>query len=378
MIMKTEPKVVAAGHICLDIAPVFPEGCRGEMDEIFVPGRLVNVEQARLTLGGSVSNTGLAMAFFGLDVRPLGKVGEDEFGAIAERMFKAHGVDRGLIHSPESATSYSIVLSLPGKDRLFLHHPGANDTFSRADLDLPTFKDAALFHFGYPPLMRRLYQKGGQELFEIFRDVAEIGLVTSLDLAAVDAASEAGRVDWRTILARVLPWVDIFAPSVEELLFMLDRERFNHLTREARGRELTVLIDIEKDARPLAEEALHMGAGVVLIKCGEPGLYYQTATEERINSIAKKLGLPLTGWADRAGFEPSYVPERLVSATGAGDVTIAAFLTALLKGFSLERCLQFATAAGACCVTEHDSLSGLMSFDEMQEKIDRGWKKREG
>ena len=370
--------MVSAGHICLDIMPVFPEGCQGEMNDIFVPGRLVNVEQARLTLGGSVSNTGLAMAFFGLDVLPLGKVGEDEFGAITDRLFKARGVDRGLIHSPDSATSYSIVLSLPGKDRLFLHYPGANDTFSRADLDLKTIQDAALFHFGYPPLMRRLYQNGGQELFEIFRDVAESGLVTSLDLAGVDAASEAARVNWRAILARVLPWVDIFAPSVEELLFMLDRERFDHLTREAAGRELTTVIDIEKDAHYLAEEALRMGAGVVVIKCGEPGLHYQTASEARINSIAKKINFDLPGWADRAGFEPSYMPERVVSATGAGDVTIAAFLTALLKGFSLERCLQFATAAGACCVTEHDSLSGLMSFGEMQKKISRGWKKKVG
>ena len=369
--------MVAAGHICLDITPVFPESCRGEMDEIFIPGRLVNVEQARLTLGGSVSNTGLAMAFFGLDVHPLGKVGEDEFGAIAERMFRDHGIHHGLIRSPESATSYSIVLSLPGKDRLFLHHPGANDTFSRVDLEMELIKDASLFHFGYPPLMRRLYQNDGQELFEIFRDVAEIGLVTSLDLAAVDAASEAGRVNWRAILERTLPFVDIFAPSVEELLFMLDRERFDHLTHEAAGCDLTTVIDIEKDVRYLAEEALFMGAGVVLIKCGEPGLYYRTASEVRINNIANKLGYPLTGWADRAGFEPSFVPERVVSATGAGDVTIAAFLTALLKGFSLERCLLIATAAGACCVTEHDSLSGLINFEDMQERIDTGWKKRE-
>ena len=37
--MKPNKKVVAAGHICLDISPVFPESCRGEVHKILVPGK---------------------------------------------------------------------------------------------------------------------------------------------------------------------------------------------------------------------------------------------------------------------------------------------------------------------------------------------------
>ena len=47
-----------------------------------------------------------------------------------------------------------------------------------------------------------------------------------MDMAAVDADSEAGRADWEAILKRVLPYVDFFVPSVEELCFMLDRPRY--------------------------------------------------------------------------------------------------------------------------------------------------------
>jgi len=374
--MKPNKKVVAAGHICLDISPVFPDSCRGEVHKILIPGKLVNVGEAQVHIGGSVGNTGLAMAFFGADVRLMGKIGKDEFGEIAGHIVKSHGVKEGLIVSQDSHTSYTVVLSLPGQDRIFLHHPGANDTFSFDDLDLEAIRNASVFHFGYPPLMQRLYRSGGQELARIFEEVSALGVVTSLDLVAVDPTSEAGGVDWQSVLKKTLPCVDIFAPSVEELLFMLDRKKLNELEAKANGKDLNTVIDIEKDVKPLAETALQMGAKVVLIKCGEPGLYFRMADQDKIALMEEKLGFPLTDWARREGFEPSYVPERVLSATGAGDVTIAAFLTALLGEESLEACLQYATAAGACCVTEYDSLSGLKSFAEMRAKIDAGWQKR--
>ena len=368
--------MVAAGHICLDISPVFPDSCRGEVHKILVPGKLVNVGEAQVHIGGSVGNAGLAMAFFGADVRLMGKIGRDEFGEIAGHIVKAHGVKEGLIVSEDSHTSYTVVLSLPGHDRIFLHHPGANDTFSFDDLDLEAIRNASVFHFGYPPLMQCLYRSGGQELARIFEEVSALGVVTSLDLVAVDPTSEAGGVDWQLVLKKTLPCVDIFAPSVEELLYMLDRKKLNELEAKANGKDLTTVIDIEKDVKPLAETALQMGAKVVLIKCGEPGLYFRMADQDKIALMEEKLGFPLTDWAGHEGFEPSYVPERVLSATGAGDVTIAAFLTALLDEESLEACLQYATAAGACCVTEYDSLSGLKSFAEMRAKMHAGWQKR--
>ena len=283
-----------------------------------------------------------------------------------------------MIVSEGSPTSYSVVLSLPGQDRIFLHNPGANDTFSFSDLDLDAIREALLFHFGYPPLMRHLYEDDGRELVRIFKEVSALGVVTSLDLAAVDPTSGAGKVDWREILRQTLPYVDVFAPSVEELLFMLEPGKLSELEKKANGRDLTAVVDIEGDVKPLAEAALKMGAKVALIKCGEPGLYYRTADAEKITLMEGKLGFALPGWAGREGFEASYAPERVLSATGAGDACIAAFLTAMLDEYPFETCLQFAAAAGACCVTEYDSLSGLKSFAEMQAKIRSGWKKIQG
>ena len=54
-------KVISAGHICLDMTPVFPAGKPADdLASLLVPGRLVQVEAADVHTGGSVANTGLA------------------------------------------------------------------------------------------------------------------------------------------------------------------------------------------------------------------------------------------------------------------------------------------------------------------------------
>ena len=98
-----------------------------------------------------------------------------------------------MICDRDSSTSYSVVLAIPGIDRIFLHHPGANHTFMVADIDFEKVKDTALFHFGYPTLMKSMFQDEGEELVHLMKSVQEAGAATSLDLAAVDANSEAGR-----------------------------------------------------------------------------------------------------------------------------------------------------------------------------------------
>ncbi len=366
-------KVVCAGHICLDISPAFPGADKRPIDELFVPGKLLCVEKAQVSPGGSVANTGLALAFFGADVRLMGKTGDDDFGAIISRIVQSRGIAEALIVSAQSGTSYSIVLAPPGHDRMFLHYSGTNDSFCFDDLDFDAIKVASLFHFGYPTQMKLLYSDGGRELTKIFKAVREAGVCTSLDLAAVDPNSEAGKADWRAILAATLPYVDFFVPSFEELLFMLDRDKYESLSHKADRTELTAVADIERDIRPLAQAALDMGASCILLKCGEPGLMLKCGGG--MQSCCDRLGLERHAWSNYEHFERSYKAGRIVSATGAGDTAIAAFLMSLLLGFGPEKALQYAAAAGACCVSEYDALSGLVSFDEMTRKINEGWPK---
>lgn len=368
-------KVIAAGHICLDITPVFPGTKIEHLEDVLSPGKLVEMKEADVHTGGSVANTGLAMKILGADVTLMGEIGRDAFGDMVLNILKKYNAEQGMLVSDTLSTSYSVVIAVPGIDRIFLHNPGANNAFQADDIPKGQLEDVSLFHFGYPPLMKGMYENDGVQLVKLMKRMKAAGIATSMDMAAVDAASEAGRADWEKILSQVLPFVDFFVPSVEELCFMLDRERFEEWQQRANGGDITEFLDIKADIRPLAERCMELGAKVLLIKCGAPGIYYRTADEGVLQEIGGNLALEAEEWADMEGFERSYVPEKIVSGTGAGDTSIAAFLTAMLEGCSLEESLHLAAATGASCVAAYDALSGLKSFDVLREKMRQGWQK---
>ena len=364
-------KIISAGHICLDITPVFHEGKQvDQLSSLLIPGKLIQVEAADVHTGGSVANTGLALRLLGCDVSLLGKVGDDGFGLMIRNILARYGAG-GLLVDPESSTSYSVVLAVPGVDRIFLHSPGANDTFTGADIPDDVLEDAALFHFGYPPLMKQTWEHNGTELVSLFRRMKEKGIATSLDLAAVDPQSPAGRADWEKILANVLPWVDFFVPSFEELCWMLDRERYDRLASS--GGDMTDGLDMEAEALPLTDRLLSMGCRIVVIKCGTSGMLLRTAGKETVVSVGSRLELNADGWSDLLVFQPCFRADIVRSGTGAGDTSIAAFLAAVLSGRDPASCIALASAEGACCVTAYDALSGLKPLDELEERIRRGW-----
>lgn len=364
-------KIISAGHVCLDITPVFPAEMKcSELSDLLVPGRLIHTEAADVHTGGSVANTGLALKLLGNEVRLLGKIGDDPFGAMIRGIFASYGCS-GLITDPAASTSYSVVLAVPGIDRIFLHNPGANSSFVGADIPEEALDDAVMFHFGYPPLMKRMFADDGEELAELFRRVHARGIATSLDFAAIDHRSEAGKADWERILKRVLPDVDFFLPSFEELCFILDRKRFRHLA--SKGGEMTKDLDLRAEALPLADRLLEMGCRTAVIKCGTSGMVHKTGSFDTMCSVGSRLKLDPEQWADREGVQPCFRPDTVRSALGAGDTSIAAFLTAVLQGKGPAECTALAAAEGACCVTAYDALSGLKPISELEKRIRAGW-----
>ncbi len=373
--MGEKKKAVVAGHVCVDITPEIPGMPVSSLHEIMAPGKLITAGNITISTGGTVANTGAAMKILGTNVALMGKVGRDDFGDIVCRVLREYGCEDAMIRSEQAATSYSIILAIPGIDRMIFHNPGANDVFRPEDLDMDKIAEAALFHFGYPPIMKSMYENDGAELVRMFRGISDMGVLTSLDMAMVQEETEAGCADWERIIRDVLPYTDFFLPSVEELLMMLDREKYHRILERSGGRDITEVLSLEEDVKPLAERCIAMGAGCVLIKCGAPGLFYKTAGETFAEMLTQRLGHDCGDWAGAEGFEKSYVPGKLRSGVGAGDTTIAAFLSAMLAGYPLRRCLQLATATGASCVETYDVLSGLKCFAELEQRIDKGWEK---
>ncbi len=363
MTMTAEAKIdaVVAGVANLDYAPTFQNEKTSDVAEVMIPSATIIMGPLKIHPGGCVSNTGLAMARFGMNVRLIGKVGKDESGRILSDFYRKYTTLDSMIFSDTEGTSYSIVVAPEGIDRFFLHFPGGNDTFGADDIDYELVKRARLFHFGYPPVMRRMCADNGAELAEMFRRVHEAGAVTSLDTCGIDERSEAGKLNWMAILRNTLPNVDLFVPSAEETSFIFKRS-----------------LDTKALLAETAEDAIAMGAAVVMIKCGSRGFYLSAAGRERLEKIPGELKNTLLPWAGMSAFIPVFIPDRILSANGAGDTCIAAFLSAILKGYSFERCADLAAAAGAACCEHHEIVETLPSLEELEKRIEDGWKRGKG
>ena len=360
-------EAIVAGHICLDIIPTFPEHAGGEARSWYRPGTLLKVGPAVVATGGAVSNTGLALHRLGVATRLMGKIGDDLIGHTILDFLRRQGAElaEGMIVTPGEPSSYTVVLSPPGVDRMFLHCTGTNDTFVAADVEETRLPGARLFHFGYPTLMRAIYTDGGRALEQIFRAARRQGLTTSLDMSQPDPRSEAGRVDWSSFLARVLPLTDLYLPSFDETLLMIDRPRFEQGARPDAALLATT-----------AQRLLDWGAKIVVLKLGDQGAYLRTTSEaDRLSQAGAAGPRDTAHWVNRELLAPCFQVD-VVGTNGSGDCTIAGFLAALLQGMPPENALTAAVAVGACNVEAADATSGVRPWTETQQRIASGWPRR--
>ncbi len=362
-------EVITTGHICVDILPAM-DTTSAVSESFLAPGRLVESGALSFTPGGSVSNTGVAFHRLGTSVQLIGRVGIDRIAALTREVLSAHSpaLPEHLTVAEGEPSSYTIVISPPGVDRTFLHCPGPNNTFGPEDLPLEILRQARVLHFGYPPLMRRMYSDGGKTLAELFGRARGCGCTTSLDLAMPDPARPAGQADWRQILRGALPLVDLFMPSVEELLFMLDRATYDRVQAHCGAAGMIDALSPEQ-IDGLACEALALGARVVLLKLGHRGVYLRSGGQAICGRGAPDYA---SAWSHRQLWSPAY---RVVvrGTVGAGDATIAGFITALLRGQSAAKAANSAAAVGACNVEQTDASSGLLTWAQTQARIAAGW-----
>lgn len=371
--------IVAAGHLCLDLIPAFtiPEDV-SDLTAVLVPGKMINMGECVVAGGGPVTNAGVSIKKLGPKVELIGKAGDDDFGKLIFRWYEEHeGHFEGLHMVPGESTSYTVAICIPGIDRFYLHHCGANDTFGVDDVDFDIVRRCKLFLFGYPPWMRRIYENTGAELTEILRRTRDLGVTTALDLSLPDVDSYAGGQDWRAILEDWTPLVDIMLPSAEEIFYFLEKEKFLE-KKDSLGPGQAVLDHLTVgEVMSISAQVLELGAGVAMIKCGHRGLYVRTAGKDRLEKLGAARPHDVKRWANRELWFPVYEEEKFAGALGSGDSAIAGFLSAFVWGHTLESCLEYANAAGSMNVTVPDGLSWNKGFDDLTRRIEAGWQTKE-
>lgn len=318
--------VLVAGHLCIDITPQL-----SRVPEL-VPGQLYEIGSAQLTLGGCVANTGLALAAAGVPTHVCGCVGDDPLGEIIRGLLAEQGVDlQEVTTTTEAATSYTIVLQLPDHDRTFWHHAGANAVFTGREIDLD---GVDILHLGYPPLLPALLDDDASPLLNLLQEARGRGITTSLDLAVVDPRSEAAEVNWQQIFTKIMPYVDIATPSIDDLTSALG-------ITQAPDDDL-----VEEGARRLMDD----GCAVAVVSAGARGAYAISAGDDRLASAGAALSSVRSAWSSTAEWVPAAAPSRVVSTTGAGDAFTAGLLYGLAQGTSIRRAARLAGRFAAASI----------------------------
>ena len=355
---------VIAGYTCVDLVPAFKKGEKfNSITDVFKPGKLIEIDGLDFMLGGIVANTGLAMKKFGKKVFLNGLVGDDFMGIIVKESLKKCEVLDGLATTNQASTAFGIVLAPAGIDRFFLESPGCNQIFDIEHINFDAVAQSRLFHFGYPPLLERFYLNEGTLLAEMFDKVQKLGVLTSLDFSLPDSESESGKVNWLAVMQKVLPFTDIFVPSIEEAMQILMPAKYAEIQSiENYKFPLEVIKEVGR-------KAVELGAKIVLIKAGEQGAYLTTGDGASLNN--SNCVYLSKNWCDCDIWCDAFLADetRIINANGAGDTAIAAFLTAILNGEEPANALKYATIAGRNNLYCHDIYSEIADWSDMTKEI---------
>ncbi len=345
-------EIIVAGHTCVDLIPQW----NGKFEDI-KPGHLIVTGQMKFSTGGAVPNTGVDLKRLGLDPILVGKIGDDIIGKITLEVISQSGDDltRYISTSAKAGSSYTFVLSPSDADRAFLHYPGVNDIFCAKDIPFDEI-EGRIFHFGYPPVMERIYANDGDELVKIFKLAHDHGMITSLDMTMPDSNSQAGKIDWKNFLSNVLPYTDIFLPSLDEILYMVRIKK--DLSHE-------LLIE-------LTDELLNYGTKIAVIKLGKDGAYLRSKKIKSDDLLSKVI--ETEKWSDIELLSPAF-KTNVAGTTGAGDASIAGFLAKFVEGGKPKDVMDFMCATGAFCTESVDATSGVKHMKIIEERIKNGWER---
>lgn len=366
--MKKKYDVVIAGYLCVDMVPEFIKSeTVNSISDILIPGRLIEIDGLVFSLGGVVPNTGLAMKKFNKKVFLGGLIGNDFLGKIAKDYLDKHNLSEGIKITGIAGTAFSIVIAPPGVDRIFLESSGCSKIFDIESIDFKAVSQSRLFHFGYPPLLRKFYLNQGEQLLSLFTRVQKMDVVTSLDFSLPDTQSESGKQNWLQIMQRVLPYTDIFVPSLEEILQVMMPGEYDKILSSVGSSEIIDHIPLSI-IREIGRTIIDYGARILLIKAGHRGSYLLTGDISSINQ-KDEFNLNESDWNYCELWCNAYPADlaRIKNATGAGDTAVAAFLSAILEGRTPEETVKFAAMAGRnnlYCQKIYEEIDGWQVMEE--------------
>ncbi|SCB20387.1 carbohydrate kinase family protein [Rhizobium hainanense] len=306
-------------------------------------GNLAYIQHQDVGVGGGAANvvTDLASLGFSGKLAAAGCIGMDIDGEIVKTRLRGAGIDvSGLRELPDHATAHTHVMNVPGQNRTFFYHGGANDAVTDA-LILPAVFAAAgyrLFYLGYLmllPGLDRIDAEGRSGASRLLKAARDAGLTTCVDFVSSEDPEFAAKV------GSALPYCDFL------IINELEAGRATGITvRDAMG-------ELDETALLLAGERL-LTAGVArgaIIHAPEVSFWLAPGAKPIVSDSRP---------VDAAD---------IVSTVGAGDAFCAAVLYGLHEDWPVERICAVAHAAAARCLGGATATDGIPDMVVLLEDV---------
>ena len=290
-------------------------------------GELTQIVGLEKAVGGCVPNVALDLKKIcpELNVKAIGKVGNDEDGAYVSNVLSQGGVDvSGFVVSEEDSTSFTEVMSVINGQRTFFTYPGTSADFGYNDIDFENL-DSRILHLGYFLLLEKVDQGEG---IQILQKAQEMGIKTSIDLVSENS-------DRYSLILSCLPYTNYLIINEIEAGKLTNMEPTDD--------------NLEEIARKL--KALGVSDKVVIHKPD-----FAVCLSNDSYTIVNSYSLP-----------DGYIK----GTTGAGDAFCAGTLIGIYKEWSDREILEFGSACAVMALGKADATSGLMTEEEIKEYCKR-------
>jgi ribokinase len=275
-------------------------------------GSKVYVDELIFASGGGGTNTAATFASQGLKVAYVGLVGNDRSGKEIVAELKKLGVVCDFIKDTNKAdTPVSIILSAPGRERSILVYEGASHLLVKEDVPWDKIKEAKWF-----------YVSGlSGESSKVFPEIINFASKNNIKIAVNPGHDQLSKD--LEILKSSLNKIDVLIVNSEEASIITG-------------------INFKKEDE-IFEKFDKLVPGIAVMTKGPEGV---AVSDGR---AIYRAGIPESGYADR---------------TGAGDAFASGFVSAIIKGESIESAIQLATANATSVVQKIGAKNGILKKGE--------------
>ena len=200
-----------------------------------------------------------------------------------------------------------------------VHTCGANDELGYDDVDFDYVAKAKFIQYGSANVHKKL---DGEGIAKVFRRAKELGLTTSMDVNCNLPPEEC-----YNNIKDALYYTDIFSPATTR------RDNYQRL----------------KNLRGIRGIFGRFGLKVLVVKLGSKGVFITDFTHRRYLS--------------------TFQVDQVLDSTGCGDAFVAAFLTALAKGWDIWEAAVLGNAVGSMNCQAIGANMGVGTFEETMAYI---------